>query len=43
MTLHEFLLKNAPRVEQENRRRQLRDEWIAAVNRLLAQPHRCAG
>ena len=37
MTLREFLLKNAPRAEQENRRRQWREEWIAAVDRLLAQ------
>jgi hypothetical protein len=35
MTLREFLLKNAPR--DEIRRRQSRDEWIAAVDRLLAQ------
>jgi hypothetical protein len=35
MTLREFLLKNAPR--DEIRRRQVREEWIAAVNRLLAQ------
>jgi hypothetical protein len=37
MTLREFLLKNAPRAEQEKRRRQWRQEWIAAVDRLLAQ------
>jgi hypothetical protein len=37
MTLREFLLKNAPRTEQENRRRHWREEWIAAVDRLLAQ------
>jgi hypothetical protein len=37
MTLREFLLKNAPQAEQEKRRRQWRDEWIAAVDRLLAQ------
>jgi hypothetical protein len=37
MTLREFLLKNAPRTEQEKRRRQWREEWIAAVDRLLAQ------
>src|SRR5436853_152954 len=37
MTLREFLLKNAPRAEQETRRRQLREEWVAAVNKLLAQ------
>jgi hypothetical protein len=35
MTLREFLLKNAPR--DEIRRRQHRDEWIAAIDRLLAQ------
>jgi hypothetical protein len=35
MTLREFLLKNAPR--DELRRRQWRDEWIAAIDRLLAQ------
>jgi len=37
MTLREFLLQNAPRAEQEKRRRQSREEWIAAVDRLLAQ------
>jgi hypothetical protein len=37
MTLREFLLNNAPRAEQEKRRRQRREEWIAAVDRLLAQ------
>jgi hypothetical protein len=37
MTLREFLLKNAPRAEEAKRRRQRRDEWIAAVGRLLAQ------
>jgi hypothetical protein len=37
MTLREFLLNNAPRAEQERRRRQWREEWIAAVDRLLAQ------
>src|SRR5262245_51074061 len=37
MTLREFLLKNAPRTEQEKRRRQRREEWIAAVDRLIAQ------
>ena len=35
MTLREFLLKNAPR--DEIARRQIRDEWVAAVDRLLAQ------
>jgi len=35
MTLREFLLKNAPR--DEIRRRQCREEWIAAVDRLLQQ------
>jgi hypothetical protein len=35
MTLREFLLKNAPR--DEIRRRHWRDEWIAAVDRLLTQ------
>jgi hypothetical protein len=35
MTLHEFLLRNAPR--EEIQRRQGREEWIAAVDRLLAQ------
>ncbi len=35
MTLREFLLKNAPR--DEIRRRKYREEWIAAVDRLLAQ------
>lgn len=35
MTLREFLLKNAPR--DEMRRRQSRQEWIAAVDRLLTQ------
>ena len=35
MTLREFLLQNAPR--DEMRRRKCRDEWIAAVDRLLAQ------
>ncbi|MBY0528499.1 MAG: hypothetical protein K2R98_34230 [Gemmataceae bacterium] len=35
MTLREFLLKNAPR--EEMRRRQSREEWIVAVDRLLAQ------
>ena len=35
MTLREFLLKNVPR--DEIRRRQCREEWIAAVDRLLAQ------
>jgi hypothetical protein len=35
MTLHEFLLKNAPR--DEIRRRQCRQEWVAAVDQLLAQ------
>ncbi len=35
MTLREFLLKNVPR--EEIRRRQWREEWIAAVDRLLAQ------
>jgi len=37
MTFRDFLLKNAPRTEQEKRRRQLREEWIGAVDRLLAQ------
>ncbi len=37
MTLREFLLNNAPR--DEIRRRQGRDEWIAAVDRLLTQLH----
>lgn len=37
MTLREFLLQNAPRAEQEKRRRESREEWIAAVNRLLVQ------
>ena len=37
MTLREFLLKNAPRAEQEKRRRESREEWIAAVDRLLTQ------
>jgi hypothetical protein len=35
MTLSEFLLKNAPR--DEIKRRHEREEWIAAVERLLAQ------
>jgi hypothetical protein len=35
MTLREFLLKNAPL--DELRRRQCREEWIAAIDRLLAQ------
>jgi hypothetical protein len=35
MTLREFLLKNAPR--EEIRRRHAREEWIAAVDRLLKQ------
>ncbi len=34
MTLREFLLKNAPR--DEIRRRQCREEWVGAVDRLLA-------
>lgn len=37
MTLREFLLENAPAVEKEKQRQQARDEWIAAVNQLLAQ------
>jgi hypothetical protein len=37
MTLREFLLQNAPRVEQEKRRRHWRDEWVAAVGRLIGQ------
>jgi hypothetical protein len=37
MTLREFLLKNAPHAEQERRRRQWRNDWIAAVDKLLAQ------
>jgi hypothetical protein len=37
MTLREFLLKNAPRAEQAKRRWQAREEWIAAVDKLLAQ------
>lgn len=35
MTLREFLQKNAPR--DEMRRRHGRQEWIAAIDRLLAQ------
>ncbi|TMQ34015.1 MAG: hypothetical protein E6K70_09980 [Planctomycetota bacterium] len=35
MTLREFLLKNAPR--DEIQRRRWRDDWIAAVDKLLAQ------
>ena len=35
MTLREFLIKNAP--QEEIRRRQWREEWVAAVERLLAQ------
>jgi hypothetical protein len=35
MTLREFLLQNAPR--DEIGRRRTRDEWVAAVDRLLAQ------
>ena len=35
MTLREFLLQNAPR--DEMRRRQCREEWSAAIDRLLAQ------
>ncbi len=35
MTLREFLLQNVPR--DEMRRRQWREEWVAAVDRLLAQ------
>src|SRR5262245_16865450 len=35
MTLREFLLKNAPR--DEIRWRKIREEWIAAVDRLLTQ------
>jgi hypothetical protein len=35
MTLREFLLKNTPR--DEMLRRRWRDDWIAAVDRLLAQ------
>jgi hypothetical protein len=35
MTLREFLLKNAPR--DEIQRRQCREEWIAAIDRLLTQ------
>lgn len=35
MTLREFLTKNAPR--EELRRRQNCQEWIAAIDRLLAQ------
>ncbi len=35
MTLREFLLKNAPR--EEVSRRRCREEWIAAIDRLLAQ------
>jgi hypothetical protein len=35
MTLREFLIKNAP--HDEIRRRQAREEWIAAVDRLLEQ------
>jgi hypothetical protein len=35
MTLREFLLKNAPR--DEELRRRWREDWIAAVDRLLAQ------
>src|SRR5437879_2864229 len=37
MTLQEFLLKNAPRAQQERQRRQWCEEWIAAVDRLLLQ------
>jgi hypothetical protein len=37
MTLREFLLNNAPRTEEVRRRRQWREEWIAAVDKLLAQ------
>ena len=35
MTLREFLVKNAPRQELERRRR--REEWVAAVDRLINQ------
>src|SRR5438105_3277657 len=35
MALREFLLKNAPR--DEIQRRRCREEWVAAVDRLLAQ------
>ena len=35
MTLREFLLKNAPR--DEILRRRWREDWVAAVDRLLAQ------
>ncbi len=35
MTLREFLLKNAPRDEVQRRR--VREEWVAAVDRLLGQ------
>jgi hypothetical protein len=37
MTLREFLLQNAPSAEREKRRRQEREEWVAAVDRLVAQ------
>jgi hypothetical protein len=37
MTLREFLLQNTPAMEKEEQRRRARDEWIAAVSRLLAQ------
>jgi hypothetical protein len=37
MTLREFLLQKAPGAEQAIRRRQWREEWVAAVDRLLAQ------
>lgn len=37
MTLREFLQQNAPRAEQEKQRRRSREQWIAAVDRLLAQ------
>ena len=35
MTLREFLLRNAPR--EEIQRRRWREEWVGAVDRLLAQ------
>lgn len=35
MTLREFLVKNAPRQELERRR--CREEWVAAVDRLVTQ------
>ena len=37
MTLRDFLVKNAPNAEEERRRRQWREDWISAVDRLLMQ------